>query len=82
MYYIYIYIHIYIYIYIWGTNHGSKQHAGKKGSPLLSEEVQVAYQIALIRCSQGGLDTWGEKVIWKLFTENDCNAFTDLKSKS
>jgi|TARA_B100000524_G_scaffold337851_2_gene228821 hypothetical protein len=23
-----------------------------------------------------------EEVIWKMFTENDCNMFTDLESKS
>ena len=51
-----------------------------KGSPLLSEEVP--YQITLIRCSRGGLDRRGEKVIWEMFTENDCNTFADLKGKS
>ena len=53
-----------------------------KGSPLLSESEEVSYQITLIICSQGALDRRGEKVIWKMFTENDCNTFTDLKSKS
>ena len=42
-----------------------------KGSPLLSEEV--LYQITLIRRSRGCLDRRGEKVIWEMLTENDCN---------
>jgi len=54
-----------------------QQHAGKQGSPHLSEEVP--YQITLFRLSQGGLDRRGEKVIWEMFTENDCNTFADLK---
>ena len=42
-----------------------------KRSPLLSEEVP--YQITLIRLRQGSLDRRRrEKVIWKMFTENDC----------
>ena len=40
------------------------------------------YQITLIRLSQGGLDRRGEKVIWEMFTENDCNTFADLIGKS
>ena len=41
-----------------------------KRSPLLSEEVP--YQITLIGLSQGSLDRRRrEKVIWKMFTEND-----------
>ena len=50
-----------------------------KGSPLLSEEVP--YQITLIRLSQGSLDRRREKVIWEVFSENDCNTFADLKGK-
>ena len=50
-------------------------------SPLLSEEVP--YQVTLIRLSQGSLDRRGrEKVIWKMFTENDCHTFADLEGKS
>jgi len=44
-----------------------------KGSPLLSEEVEVPYQITLIGLSQGSLDGRKEKVIWEMFSENDCN---------
>tara|TARA_B100000513_G_scaffold79738_1_gene32532 strand:- start:258 stop:440 length:183 start_codon:yes stop_codon:yes gene_type:complete len=51
-----------------------------RGGQLVSEEV--TYRITLIRCSQGGLRRRGEEVIWKMFTENDCNTFKDLKSKS
>jgi len=53
-----------------------------KGSPLLSEEVEVPYQITLIGLSQGSLDRRREKVIWEMFTENDCNTFADLEGKS
>jgi len=50
-------------------------------SPLLSEEVP--YQITLIRLRQGSLDRRRrEKVIWKMFTENDCYTFADLEGKS
>ena len=56
-------------------------YATLKRSPLLSEEVP--YQITLIRLSQGSLDRRRrEKVIWKMFTENDCYTFTDLEGKS
>ena len=51
-----------------------------KGSPLVSEEVP--YQITLIGLSQGSLDRRREKVIWEMFSENDCNTFADLKGKS
>ena len=51
-----------------------------EGSPLLSEEVP--YQITLIGLSQGSLDRRREKVIWEMFSENDCNTFADLKGKS
>jgi len=48
-------------------------------SPLLSEEVP--YQITLIRLRQGSLDRRRrEKVIWKLFTENDCYTFSRLRT--
>ena len=65
-----------------GTKHENR-HAGKvanKGSPLLSEEVP--YQITLIGLSRGSLDRRREKVIWEMFSENDCNTFADLKGKS
>ena len=67
-----------------GTNQARKQTANtqaNQGSPLLISE-EVSYQITLIRCSRGGLDRRGEKVIWEMFTENDCNTFTDLKGES
>ena len=58
-----------------------QQHAGKQGSPHLSEEVP--YQITLIRLRQGSLDRRRrEKVIWEMFTENDCNTFADLEGES
>ena len=42
------------------------------------------YQITLIRITNQsrGLDRRGEKVIWEMFTENDCNTFADLEGKS
>ena len=42
------------------------------------------YQITFIRTTNQsrGLDRRGEKVIWEMFTENDCNKLTDLESKS
>ena len=54
-------------------------------SPLISEEVP--FQITLIRLRQGSLDRRrrekrNEKVIWKMFTENDCYPFTDLEGES
>ena len=56
-------------------------HRGKKGTPPLSEGVP--YEITLIRLSQVSLDRRRrEKVIWEMFTENDCNTFADLKGKS
>ena len=54
-----------------------------KRSPLLSEEVP--YQITLIRLRQwqGSFDRRRrEKVIRKMFTENDCYPFTDLEAES
>ena len=63
-----------------GTNHGNNDTQANKGSPLLSEEAP--YQITMVRLSQGVLDRRGEKVIWEMFTENDCNTFTDLKGES
>ena len=52
-----------------------------KRSPLLSEEVP--YQITLIRLRQGSLDRRRrEKVIWKMFTENDCYTFADVEGES
>jgi hypothetical protein len=52
-----------------------------KRSPPISEEVP--YQITLIGLSQGSLDRRRrEKVIWKMFTENDCYTFADLEGKS
>ena len=52
-----------------------------KRSPLLSEEVP--YQITLIRLRQGSLDSRRrEKVIWKMFTENDCYTFADVEGES
>ena len=54
-----------------GTTTETNNPQANKGSPLLSEEVP--YQITLIRCSRGGLDRRGEKVVWEMFTENDCN---------
>ena len=53
-----------------------------KRSPHLSEEVPN--QITLIRLRQGSLDRRRrrEKVIWKMFTENDCYPFTDLEGES
>ena len=52
-----------------------------KRSPPLSEEVP--YQITLIGLGQGSLDRRRrEKVIWKMFTENDCYTFADLEGES
>ena len=52
-----------------------------KRSPLLSEAVPD--QISLIGLSQGRLDRRRrEKVIWEMFTENDCYTFADLEGKS
>ena len=69
-----------------GDEPRQEQHAAtqaNKGSPFLSKEV--TYWIALIGCSQGGLSRRGEEVIWKVFTENDCNTLyvrcTDLESE-
>ena len=59
---------------------GDEPRKQDQGSPRLSEEVP--YQITLIRLSQGSLDRRREKVIWEMFTENDCNTFADLKGKS
>ncbi len=85
LYYYYIYI-ILIILYkmkrcVHSCNGGrttKTRHAGKQGvtlSPLLSEEVP--YQITLIGLSQGSLDRRREKVIWEMFSENDCNTFAD-----
>ena len=80
-YYVHVFVYQISYIKINGrrTTETSNTQANK-GSPLLSEEVP--YQITLIRCSRGGLDRRGEKVIWEMLTENDCNTSTDLKGKS
>ena len=52
-----------------------------KRSPPLSEEIP--YQITLDGLSQGSVDRRRrEKVIWKMFTENDCYTFTDLEGES
>ena len=54
-----------------------------KRTPLLREEVP--YQITLIRLRQwqGSLDRRRrEKVIRKMFTEDDCYPFTDLEGES
>jgi len=52
-------------------------HKGNKGTPPLSEEVP--YEITLIGLSQGSLGRTRrrEKVIWEMFSENqnDCNTF-------
>ena len=74
-----------VYAYtVYKTNGGrtteTRPQANKR-SPLLSEEVP--YQINLIRLRQGSLDRRRrEKVIWKMFTENDCYPFTDLEGES
>ena len=70
-------LRLHIVIVIQTTGHS---HRGKKGTPPLNEEIP--YQITLIRLSQGSLDRRREKVIWEMFTENDCNTFADLKGKS
>ena len=69
-----------VYIHKTGDEPLKQDTQANKGSPLLSEEVP--YQITLIRLSQGSLDRRREKVIWEMFSENDCNTFADLKSKS
>jgi len=62
------------------TRHAGKQEVTppKRGSSL--------YQITLRSDSvnrQGSLDRRRrEKVIWEMFTENDCNTFADLEGKS
>ena len=72
---------IYIYIYQTGDEPQKQDTQANKRSPLLSEEVP--YQITLIRLRQGSLDRRRrEKVIWKMFTENDCYPFTDLEGES
>ena len=42
------------------------------------------YQITFITTTNQsrGLDRRGEKVIWEMFTENDCNTFADLKVRA
>ena len=77
------YVTFTLYIEINGGRTTDKMNTqANKGSPLLS--VEVSYQITLnwIRCSRGCLDRRGEKVIWEMFTENECNTFMDLKGKS
>ena len=69
-----------MYVYQTGDEPQKQDSQANKRSPLLSEEVP--YQITLIRLSQGSLDRRREKVIWEMFTENDCNTFADLKGKS
>ena len=62
-----------------GTNQQPRKQdtQANNGSPLLSEEVP--YQITLIGLSQGSLGRTRrrEKVIWEMFSENqnDCNTF-------
>jgi len=64
-----------IYIHKTGDEPRKQDTQASKGSPLLSEEVP--YQITLIGLSQGSLDRRREKVIWEMFSENqnDCNTF-------
>ena len=70
-----------VYIYQTGDEPQKQDTQANKRSPLLSEEVP--YQITLIRLRQGSLDRRRrEKVIWKMFTENDCYPFTDLEGES
>jgi len=70
-----------IYINQTGDEPQKQDTQANKRSPILSEEVP--YQITLIRLSQGSLDRRREKVIWEMFTENDCYyPFTDLEGES
>ena len=73
-----------VYINQTGTNHRNIQDTqANKRTPLLREEVP--YQITLIRLRQwqGSLDRRRrEKVIRKMFTEDDCYPFTDLEGES
>ena len=73
---------MFIYIYQTGDEPQKQDTQANKRSPLLSEEVP--YQITLIRLRQwqGSLDRRREKVIKKMFTENDCYPFTDLEGES
>ena len=66
--------------YIYKSNGGrttETRHAGKQEDTPPKKEVP--YQITLIRLRQwqGSLDRrWREKVIRKMFTEDDCYPFT------
>ena len=74
---------LYIYINQTGDEPQKQDTQANKRSPLLSEEVP--YQITLIRLRQwqGSLDRRRrEKVIRKMFTENDCYPFTDFEAES
>ena len=75
-----ILILVYQYINQTGDEPQKQDTQANKRSPLLSEEVP--YQITLIGLRQGSLDRRREKVIWKMFTENDCYTFTDLEGES
>jgi|MDSY01.1.fsa_nt_gb hypothetical protein len=71
--------------YIYKSNGGrtarKQDTQANKRSPPLSEEIP--YQITLDGLSQGSVDRRRrEKVIWKMFTENDCYTFTDLEGES
>ena len=70
-----------VYINQTGDKPQKQDTQANKRSPHLSEEVP--YQITLIRLRQGSLDRRRrEKVIWKMFTENDCYPFTDSVGES
>ena len=76
-----MYMYMYIYINQTGDEPQKQDTQANKRTPLLREEVP--YQITLIRLRQGSLDRRRrEKVIWKMFTENDCYPFTDLEDES
>jgi hypothetical protein len=64
-----------VYTVVTGDEPRKQDTQANKVSPLLSEEVP--YQITLIGLSQGSLDRRREKVIWEMFSENDCNTFAD-----
>ena len=54
-----------------------------KRTPLLREEVPYQITLITLRQWQGSLDRRRrEKVIRKMFTEDDCYPFTDLEGES
>ena len=69
-----------IYINQTGDEPQQQDTQANTRTPLLREEFP--YQITLIGLRQGSLDRRREKIIWEMFTENDCNTFADLKGES